>query len=532
MTVPGLKESMLARALPRVMSSDDMFVLDENSAGLGVSKHQLMENAGAAVARFISSRHAPLSSRSVFVFCGPGNNGGDGFVVARHVAWDAGAVHVIIASDPSRISTAEAKANWDALQAMRASINVFVLKDSTDIERVPAMPDGGIIVDALLGSGVSGTPREPIASAIRWINAARERNARPTVVSIDVPSGMNMNTGETSNVHVVASSTMTFHLPKAGMRGKESLTGDVSVVPIGIPPEADWFVGPGDVKLLLKQPRNPRSTKGTNGKVLVVGGSQQYSGAPVLAALAATRCGVDLVNACVPSTVAPVAKAASPDLIVTPLPGGTVIGTGDVEVLEDKVAWSDTVLVGPGAGREAGTLATLRAVAAMACKAGKRLVIDADALTAVATSPDLVNGKFTILTPHAGEFSRFTGGPASSLDTFPVRLESVVRFAASHAFTVLLKGPEDVIVSGGTCKVNTTGTPAMTAGGTGDVLAGITAALASLHGGNPRGMFGVACAAAHVSGLAGELVERQRGGPFITATMLVDGISSVLSRFA
>ncbi len=512
------------------MTSEDMFVLDENSEDLGIQKDKLMENAGAAVARVITENFGPLQEKSIHVFCGLGNNGGDGFVTARHLARSAKVVTTYLIGDPSLIATAEARSNWNVLSREPFSIRLEILKDSSDLDRVQRIDPKSIIVDALLGAGIKGNVREPIASAIRKINALRDASRCP-VVAIDVPSGLNIDDGITGNVFVMATRSVTFHLQKRGMIDRKDITGSIDVMPIGIPPEADWLVGKGDVKQLIRKRRDSRSVKGMNGKVLVIGGSKQYSGAAILSALAATRCGVDLVNLCIPEPAALVARMASPDLIVTPLDGSSITELNGPE-LETRIRWADAILIGPGMGREPGTAKAIMAACDVAVNAGKKLIVDADALKAIAVNMALIDNQNVILTPHAGEFAILSGTNAANISTLEQRLLAAYKFTRGIHCQLVLKGPEDVVMNDQRCKINVAHTPAMTVGGTGDVLAGIAAGLASRYGTSTDSMFNVSCAAIHVNGLAGLAAEHRIGGQFITASMMIDEISKILSRFA
>ncbi len=512
------------------MTSEDMFVLDENAEDLGIPKDKLMENAGAAVAGVTTENFSPLNDKNIHVFCGLGNNGGDGFVAARHLARDAMSVTVHLVGDPALIATAEARSNWNALTRLPYSIRLETLKDSTQIDRVQGVDSNSIIIDALLGAGIKGDVREPTATAIRKINALREVSRCP-VIAVDVPSGLNMDDGTTGNVFVKATRSVTFHLQKKGMADKPSITGIIDVLPIGIPPEADWLVGKGDVKQLLKKRRDARSVKGMNGKVLVIGGSKQYSGAPILSALAASRCGVDLVNLCIPEPAAIIARMASPDLIVTPLEGSSITEK-NLQELESRIQWADAVLIGPGMGRDQATARAIIAACGTAVKGGKKLVVDADALKAIAIDTKVVDDPNVILTPHAGEFAIVSGTSKDNLATLEQKLLAAREFTRGRRCQLVMKGPEDIVMNGQRCKLNLVHTPAMTVGGTGDVLAGLAVGLASRYGTNPDVMFTVSCAAAHLNGLIGLTVEHQKGGPFITASMMIDTIGTVLSRFA
>ncbi|MFX0101434.1 MAG: NAD(P)H-hydrate dehydratase [Candidatus Hodarchaeota archaeon] len=512
------------------MITDDMFIYDENSEDLGVSKEKLMENAGSNVSKTVIESVDNLEKRNIHVFCGLGNNGGDGFVVARHLAAKASNINVYLLGDNSKIRTPEALNNWKILTTDNVSINYSEITDSSTINMIKdAIDENSIFIDALLGSGIKGKIREPIASTIMAINEMKEKHAIP-VFSIDVPSGMDPNTGGIANVHINATSTVTFHKMKEGLLNKSEITGGVTVAPIGIPPEAEWLVGKGDVKLLLKKKREPSSTKGMNGKIVIIGGSQYYSGAPTLAALSALRCGIDLVNVCAPTSVSSTIRSFSPDLIVTPLEGN-VICEKNLDELQLRIKWADTILVGPGIGTMEDTFRTVNKLYEFALKEKKKLVIDADGLKAVVGNLSIIDDTNVIITPHAGEFSIISGAAIENLNYLKDKLKVAGEFAKKCKCNTIIKGPTDIVINSIRCKLNYSGTPAMTVGGTGDVLAGITAALASLYGINGDRMFKAACAAVHVNGLTGELTEQQNGGPFITASSMIGNIPAVLSRF-
>ncbi|MHA1368449.1 MAG: NAD(P)H-hydrate epimerase, partial [Promethearchaeota archaeon] len=359
------------------MTSDEMFIFDENSSCLGLSKDKLMENAGVAAARFIIERFKPLMDKEIHVFCGTGNNGGDGFVIARYLSGFSKSVDVYLIGRESNIRTPEARDNWSILKRQRYTIRLHEIFDSswfTDFKG-KINPDS-ILIDALLGTGIKGRVREPAASAIRLINHLKVELGIP-VISVDVPSGLNPDTGETSNVVIEPSCTLTFHMMKKGMSKKPNQLGEFYVFPIGIPPEASWIVGDGDAKLLLKKKRDPRSTKGKNGKVLIIGGCEHYSGAPSLAALACLQCGIDLVEICAPTSVASTIRSYSPDLIVSPLEGKWIT-MEHLDFIKEKITWADTILIGPGLGRKPQTKEAVLDICRAVSSDKKNLIVDAD----------------------------------------------------------------------------------------------------------------------------------------------------------
>jgi len=271
-----------------MITTDRMAAVDANAAALGVPRKQLMESSGNAVAREVRAIADP--GASVELLCGRGNNGGDAFVAARFLsAYD---VTVRLLGRPESIRTEIARENWDALKS--AAIPTETVADAADL----ALDDPDVIVDAMLGSGITGALREPERTAARLAN---ESDA--AVVAVDVPSGIDADTGESTGsgdddvVRVEADRVVTFHDEKPGLT---ALDADVTVADIGIPAAAERFTGPGD---LLGIARDPNSHKGENGEVLVIGGGP-YTGAPSLSARSALRTGADLVRVACPETVA------------------------------------------------------------------------------------------------------------------------------------------------------------------------------------------------------------------------------------
>jgi len=460
-----------------MITAERMAAVDENAAALGVPRKQLMESSGNAVAAAVRAVATP--DESVALVCGRGNNGGDALVAARFLDDYDPAVHLL--GRPETVTTELARENWAALDA--AAYDTRVVRDSRDLD----LGDPDVVVDALLGTGVTGALREPERSAAEAINAA----ARATVVAVDVPSGVDADTGEAAGVAVDADRVVTFHDAKPGL---DDLDAGVTVADIGIPAAAELFAGPGDRRVLT---RPGDAHKGDFGEVLVVGGGP-YTGAPALAGQAAMRAGADLVRVACPRAVAREVQGFEAGLIVRPFDGDclTTDRLGHVRTL---AADHDAVVFGPGLGDDEATLAAVREFLA---GYDGRAVIDADALSVV---PDVDTDATLLCTPHQGEL-RAMGGP--SADDWRERLDAVSDFAATLGHTLLVKGAHDVIADGSDARVNRTGNPGMTVGGTGDVLAGMAGALLATQ--DP---LDAATLAAYANGLAGDrLVERQGYG--------------------
>jgi NAD(P)H-hydrate epimerase len=330
-------------------------------------------------------------------------------------------------------------------------------------------------------------------------------------VAVDLPSGIHPNTGEpTTEAAFRADVTVTFHRPKLGLLKAKAFVGKLAVADIGIPPEAELYVGPGDV-LRVTSPRPAYTKKGDYGRLLVVGGSNQYTGAPVLASLGALRSGVDLVYLAAPANVIAAATSQSADLIPITLQD-KVLTQADLSVLEPVFANADAVLIGPGLGVRNETLDAIGELFTLASKYAKPVVIDADALKVISRVMKL--GPNAVVTPHAGEFQRIAGyGVEEALSQ---RAEAVRELAKMLQCVVLLKGPVDVISTPTDTRFNWTGTPAMSVGGTGDVLAGLVAGLRA----QGVGSFLSACVGAFVNGAAGMAAFRTKGTGLIASDLL------------
>lgn len=482
----------------QAITSSRMAAIDTNCEYLGIKRLQLMENAGAAVAHAVKDRK---SSGKVVIFAGRGNNGGDAFVAARHLGgYD---VTVILLGKKEEIKTPEALHNWKALE--KTSIPLIESTDSTAFDH-SSIENADIIIDGIFGTGIRGKIHEPESNAIDIINGSGA-----FVIAVDVPSGFDPDGGKfEKSVH--AGLTLTFHKIKAGLLSKNAreYTGEVRVVNIGIPIEAEFYVGPGDIQPFLKRPAI--SHKGDAGRVLVIGGGP-YSGAPALAALAALRAGADIVTVAAPKSVSDIIASFSPNLIVRPL-SGDILLEEDIPVISRLISRHDVVVMGMGLGTADETGATIQKIVPLC----KKAVIDADAL-----SPQLVPllNSNIIITPHAGEMKRLSGLDVPHEQK--ARVELIRNFAKDNDLTVLLKGAVDIISDGVEVRANRTGNAGMTVGGTGDVLAGLTGALFA------RCDFPLEAAAcgAFINGAAGDMAFEEFGFGLL-ATDVIDYIPKVM----
>ena len=423
----------------------EVHVLDRNAEYYGVPTNVLMENAGSAVAR-AAIENFDIKGKKILILCGTGNNGGDGFVAARELAGFCN-VNIILLRPPENIRTKLSREQYEtAIQLERIK---FQLLEHVDI--LAEIGGSELLIDAMLGIGITGEVRDPYSGAISAVN-----NSDVPVLSVDLPSGLG-----TDNT-VKADATVTFHDMKEGM--SEDTCGRIIVADIGIPEQAEIFTGPGEF-VYYPVPK-PDWRKGENGKLLIIGGGP-YTGAPSMAAMAAYRTGADLVPIAVPERIFDVIASHSSQFIVKPLPGER-LGPGNVETCLELAKGSSAVLIGPGLGDAQETLDAAKQI--IEC-CTLPIVIDADALKAVAQDSSIVKNKICVLTPHRGEF-RLLGGK----DATP---EGVTEMAKALGVTVLLKGKVDIISDGNRVKQNKFGNSGMTVGGTGDVLAGAVGALLS-----------------------------------------------------
>jgi NAD(P)H-hydrate epimerase len=491
------------------ITSREMRALEVNAEYFGVSLLQLMENAGRNVAAEIASRFP--REQKVAIFCGLGGNGGDGFVAARHLLAQGFKVAVVLAGKGADIRHEAALKNWCALQPLCESIQIQEVTDSSAIPNVNA----DIVVDALLGTGTKGKLKPPVTQMVEYINGLAAYK-----IAVDVPTGIDSDTGEVLGNAVKANLTVTFHKSKTGLRDAKKYVGELIVRDIGVPDEMAKFAGPGDV-LLVKKTRTASAHKGDFGRLLVIGGSEVFSGAPALVSLAALRSGVDLVYLAAPAKTAYAVSSMSPDLITLKLKGDH-LNTGNVASLQPYLETVDAVAMGPGLGLHAETREFVKACVAAVESAGKPLLLDADGLKAFAEFKRALKVPL-VLTPHAGEYAVLAGRKLS--ESLEERVAEVQETAAELKAVVLLKGQVDVVCDAKRVKLNFTGNPGMTVGGTGDVLSGIVGALLA----QKADAFEAAVAGAFVNGAAGDFVAGNRGYHLV-ATDLLDWIPRVFDN--
>lgn len=475
-----------------------MRTADAAAIEAGVQGIDLMERAGAAVASRIRDRFEPVPT---VVLAGPGNNGGDGFVAARHLLTAGWPVDVALLGDPSAL-------NGDAAVAKDRWTGRTIALDQAAVE------GAGLIVDALFGAGLTRPIGEPAASVLM-----RACDAGTPIVAVDIPSGVHGDSGEVLGAAARAELTVTFHRAKPGhflLPGREHV-GRLVVADIGIPDEVDRSLG---ISHFANKPslwsgcyplKRAESHKYSHGHALVLGGGMASSGAARLAAYAALRAGAGLVTALCPASALPVYAAALTAVMVRPFADGN--DSFDCELDDIR---RNAILLGPGAGVGEGLCRKAEA----ALFRGKAVVLDADALTSFEAAPERLfaatrkNGK-ALLTPHEGEFKRLFGIQGD-------KLSSAQKAASQSGATVLLKGADTVVAShDGRASILTEAPPTLATAGSGDVLAGIALGLIA----QSMPVFEAASAAAWLHAEAAKVF-----GPGLIAEDLADQLPGVLSR--
>ena len=489
----------------KLYSADEMGQADNGAQELGISGTILMERAGAAMAGVILEQYAPLRA---LVVSGGGNNGGDGFVIARELHRASVEVSVVATKDEY---SGDPETN---LQALR-NLNVRIVGPE-ELENELGRAD--LIVDALLGTGFSGEVREKEAGYIRQVN-----ETPAPVVAVDVPSGVDGSTGEVQGEAIRADLTICAHAAKIGCvisPGYEH-SGEVAAVDIGIPPEADvepsaTWTDANSLRGLVPRTAEP-AHKYSAGALLVVAGSKGVTGAPVMVVEGAQRTGCGIIFLATPQSAAPDVDLKLTEALVYGVTedGAGNMTSGALEEILQQAERATAVVVGPGMGTgEEGQ----KLVEGILRETETPVMLDADAISNLAGSEALKNRDFpVVVTPHPGELSRLLDVGTKEISAR--RLDLAHRAAREHGCCVLLKGSDTIVVEGGRTAVNSTGTVALASAGTGDVLSGVIGALLS------RGMdaYDAARAGAWVHGRASELWLEETGLPaesFIATDLL------------
>ena len=519
----------------KVVTAAEMRQIDQDTIeGIGIPGIVLMETAGSAIVRAIE-QHYPTCQR-IGIFAGKGNNGGDGIVIARQLAHIGRDVRLFLVS-PSDSFTGEAQTNLQIAERLTASFGDLraAPKGGLQIEEIlteaefygtgtvpTTLATCELLVDAILGTGLRGTVRDPIAAIINAINSLPI-----PILSVDFPSGLDADTGHPLGTCVRAERTVTIGLPKRGllMHPGAELAGKLEVVDIGFPEQVvdaqnikvNWTTAAQAAQWM--PPRPPSSHKGSYGRVLVVAGSTGMTGAAALASEAALRAGAGLVTLATPKHLNPILEGLLPEVMTLPLPetdAGSLSVLATPTILEFAVKTKSILAIGPGLSQHPETVSFVHQLIRENREQGLdlRMVIDADGLNALAHVREtiaLLNSD-TVLTPHPGEMARLTNTSVPALEKD--RIGTAQQFASKYGVTLVFKGaPTVTSTPNGSLWVNSTGNPGMATGGMGDVLTGIIAGL--MAQGIPSES--AAALAVYLHGLAGDITAETLGMPGLIA---------------
>jgi NAD(P)H-hydrate epimerase len=507
----------------KIVSAEEMRGIDRaTSERFGVPSLTLMENAGAAVAEYVLEHHA--SAERIVVFCGKGNNGGDGFVAGRRLHERGKKVQVVLLANPADLR------GDAAVMFGKLPDAAVVVHSSEELKREAIRPSlqGDLYLDAVLGTGLKPPVSGLYAEAIAIMNASQL-----PVIAVDIPSGADADAmAEQSGTIARADAIVTFTAPRPAHVFSSLASGATCVAGIGSPEEAIVsalqlnVITASDIAPLIG-PRPAESNKGSYGHVLVVGGSLGKAGSVAMAGMSALRTGAGLSTVATPKSALETVSGFHPELMTEPLPetdAGT-ISMSARDRIEELAKGKSVIAIGPGISRHPQTSELVRNLVA---KLQLPMVVDADGLNAFESRADELNGKDRTLaiTPHPGEMARLAG--LSIPDVQKNRLGVARQFAREHELIVVLKGHRTLVVRpDGEAWVNTTGNPGMATGGTGDILTGLVAGMIAQH---PKDAFAAVLAAVHLHGLAGDVMRESVGEHSMVATDLLRGLPQAFRR--
>lgn len=501
--------------------------LDEISIDeYGIPGLVLMENAGLAVLEVINRLDIP--EKKACVVCGTGNNGGDGFVVARHMhnrGWD---VDIIVLGNT-------AKAKGDAGTNLKIAINMGIPVYAIEEESIDFLhgiiKDSPLIVDAMLGTGFSGRLKSLYRDVIEIVNRSRGR-----VVSIDVPSGLNADTGFAEDICVKADYTVTFQLPKVGLLINEGpmACGILKVKDISIPKAAidsmklNMSLLEQDMIREYMPQRDFNIHKGSCGSVLVAACSKGMEGSGLMSSRAALRSGAGIVRLGLPESLQKLMPYDALEIITVGLEdkGTGILSEACLPQLLELAGKSSALLIGPGLTVNDGIVAIMREVIS---NCTIPMIIDADGLNAISSNPDILKKRRSgiVITPHPGEMARLCG--CSTAEIQKDRIGFALRFAKEYNVIVVLKGFRTIIaMPDGSIYINPTGNPGMATAGSGDVLAGIIAGFAA----QGFGLEAAALCGVYIHGAAGDCAAEQTGEYGLTAGDIIGNIPHTIRNIA
>ncbi len=507
----------------KIVSAAEMRAIDRaTSERFGVPSLTLMENAGTAVAQHVFSRYP--AAQKIVVFCGKGNNGGDGFVAARHLHEKGKSVEIVLLADPADLH-GDAEAMFSKLPLPPIAVQSV---DGLKSDRIQPILTADLYLDAILGTGFRPPVSDLYAEVIQFMNATEK-----PVVAVDIPSGADADVMTPQNGTIArASSIVTFTAPRPAHLFASLAEGPTVVAGIGSPDEAVVSslrlnaITPRDFASLIG-PRPAESNKGKYGHVLVIGGAVGKAGSVAMAGISALRTGAGLATVATAKSALPTVAGFHPEVMTEGLPEteARTISASAMSQIKDLAKGKSVLAIGPGISRFPEISELVRTLVR---SADTPIVLDADGLNAFEGKTGELNGndRLLVITPHPGEMARLAG--CSIADVQKDRLNTARTFAREHDLIVVLKGHRTLVVQpDGEAWVNTTGNPGMSTGGTGDILTGMVAAMIAQ---NPQNAMVAVCAAVYLHGLSGDVMRESVGEHSMVATDLLRGLPEAFQR--
>lgn len=489
--------------------------LEDNVFAEGNTIYEMMEIAGKVVAEEIILFCNKESLNSITIFSGYGNNGGDSIAAAKLLLEQGFNCSIVIFGNKEKFDSLASQKNYEILQKILPKENWYYVREPDDYIKIPKkMLENEVFIDALLGIGVIGDLRDPIKTAVEILNS----RSQDKIIALDIPSGYNP---ETQNEQFVKHPNLIICLGRNKIRKDDFSDAQIVVRDIGIPEDAEKFVGIGDLKWFYPK-RKPDSYKRQNGVVTVIAGSSEYIGAPALVGFGAFRTGADLIFILTTSDIRKTVSSYAPDFITIPAAEGEVTPNDIEDIFNHHRTKGSAYVIGPGMIDSQITKDTL--LEFLKSKESRQVVIDASALSSM-EEEHLFLLKFhqAVLTPHKGEFRKiFKKQLSGDVDK---DAEIVSEVAAKWKTTIVLKGQRDIVSNGKITKINKTGHPGMSVGGTGDVLTGIIGALLAVN----IDPFLASCLGIYISGAAGELAAKDYGDGLM-ASDIPNYINRVIER--
>lgn len=516
-----------------LVTAEESRQFDHLAEQAGLPSLVLMENASLRLAEVLQQHFELDPPKHIVIVSGRGNNGGDGMALARHLHNIGFSVQVFLLADPEQLR-GDAAVNYRV--ASQFGVPIYPVTGANELKQLrEPLSRADLVVDALLGTGIKGEVRGLLAEAIALIN-----DCAPRVLSVDVPSGIDSDTGEVCGIAVRADATVTLGAVKVGLVlfPAAEYVGDLFVGSLGIPTESFGQLGvqrfaitPELVKRVFPW-RHPNTHKGDYGRVLIIGGAPGMTGAALLAAKGALRCGAGLAQVALPQGLNFAVEAAALEVMSYPLPeteAGT-IAPDALTTLGPRLEWADVVAVGCGISRQEQTQAFVRQLVA---QVDKPIVVDADGLIALSGHTELLRKRsaLTILTPHPGEMAALLQTNVAAIQAN--RLSVALQVSKETGAIVVLKGARTVITApDGTTFVNLTGNAGMATGGSGDVLTGMIAALVAqkICRSLPVSPTEAVAAAVFLHGLAGDIASWEKGETALVAGDLLEHLPRAINE--